>query len=239
MYSRFVVLRIRPAGHEIRRTTAGTGLPVRRLLAEWPADQDEPVQFWLSHLPETTQLSVLVRTAKRRRRIENDYREMRQALSPAHFEGRTWPGWHHHGTLVSVAHAFRTLQRMSRSPKETASARASTESFASRRHSRNLDRRLPHRPPRHAGPRRLRASPSRPDSRRRARSCPVRCRRTRLGGQINRRRVDKHMKLLADRVILVENPSTRSFAVPYSPRPPRPGPHSQVERGSRSRTQAQ
>ncbi|WP_406486491.1 IS701 family transposase [Streptomyces sp. NBC_01563] len=122
MYSRFVALRIRPAGREIRKATAGTELPVRWLLAEWPADQDEPVQFWLSNLPETTPLPVLVRTAKLRWRIESDYREMKQTLGLAHFEGRTWPGWHHHVTLVSVAHAFCTLQRLSRSPKETASA---------------------------------------------------------------------------------------------------------------------
>ena len=121
-YPRFVVLRVRPAGREIRKATAGAELPVRWLLAQWPADQDEPVQFWLSNLPESTPLPVLVRTAKLRRRIENDYREMKQALGLSHFEGRTWPGRHHHVTLVSVAHAFRTLQRLSRSPKETASA---------------------------------------------------------------------------------------------------------------------
>jgi hypothetical protein len=48
MYSRFVALRIRPAGREIRKATAATELPVHWLLAEWPADQDEPVQFWRS-----------------------------------------------------------------------------------------------------------------------------------------------------------------------------------------------
>lgn len=63
-----------------------------------------------------------MRTAKLRWRIENDYREMKQTLGLAHFEGRTWPARHHHDTLVSVAHAFCTLQRLSRSPKETASA---------------------------------------------------------------------------------------------------------------------
>ncbi|MFJ2791637.1 hypothetical protein ACIPDW_13350 [Streptomyces sp. NPDC087290] len=83
LYSRFVALRIRPAGREFRRATAGTELPVRRLPAEWPADQDEPVQFWLSNLPETILLPVLVRAAKLRRRIENDYRETKQA--------RAWP----------------------------------------------------------------------------------------------------------------------------------------------------
>lgn len=47
---------------------------------------------------------------------------MKQALGLSHFEGRTWPGWHHHVTLVSVAHAFCTLQRLGRPPEEMASA---------------------------------------------------------------------------------------------------------------------
>ncbi len=66
------------------------------------------MQFWLSNLPSDTALATLVRTAKLRWRIEHDYREMKQALGLAHFEGRTWRGWHHHVTLVSVAHAFCT-----------------------------------------------------------------------------------------------------------------------------------
>jgi len=40
--------------------------------------------------------------------------------SPWDFEGRSWPGWHHHVTLVSAAHAFVTLQRLD--PKARASA---------------------------------------------------------------------------------------------------------------------
>ncbi|MGW5782347.1 IS701 family transposase [Streptomyces sp. NPDC003863] len=122
MYSRFVTLRIRPAGREIRQAAGGPELPECWLLAEWPADQAEPVQFWLSDLPADTPLTTLARLAKLRWRIEHDYREMKQALGLAHFEGRTWPGWHHHVTLVSVAHAFCTLQRLARAPKETAPA---------------------------------------------------------------------------------------------------------------------
>ncbi|GGU52723.1 hypothetical protein GCM10010211_16490 [Streptomyces albospinus] len=122
MYSWFVALRVRPAGREIRKAADGPELPVRRLLAQWPATEPEPVQFWLSNQPADTPPATLVRTAKLRRRIEHDYREMKQALGLAHFEGRTWRGRHHHVTLVSAAHAFRTLQRLTRSPKETASA---------------------------------------------------------------------------------------------------------------------
>ncbi|MFI7018973.1 transposase [Streptomyces sp. NPDC050164] len=90
--------------------------------AESPAAEPEPVQFRLSNLPADTPLATLVRTPKLRWRIEHDYREMKQALGLAHFEGRTWRGRHHHVSLVSVAHAFCTLQRIIRSPKGTASA---------------------------------------------------------------------------------------------------------------------
>jgi SRSO17 transposase len=119
MHSRFVALRVRPAGREIRQATNGVELSERWLLAEWPAGESEPVQFWLSDLPSGMPLATLVRLAKLRWRIEHDYREMKQALGLAHFEGRTWNGWHHHVTLVCAAHAFCTLQRLAHHPKDT------------------------------------------------------------------------------------------------------------------------
>jgi len=122
MYSRFVALRVRPAGREVRQHADGPELPVCWLLAEWPAGESEPVQYWLSDLPSGMPVTTLVRLAKLRWRIEHDYREMKQALGLAHFEGRTWNGWHHHVTLVSVAHAFCTLQRLAKAPKDTAPA---------------------------------------------------------------------------------------------------------------------
>ncbi|MFJ9760959.1 transposase [Streptomyces sp. NPDC101149] len=78
--------------------------------------------YWLSSLPSGLPLATLVRLAKLRWRIEHDYREMKQVLGLAHFEGRTWNGWHHHVTLVSTAHAFCTLRRLARDPKDTAQA---------------------------------------------------------------------------------------------------------------------
>jgi SRSO17 transposase len=114
--SRFVALRVRPAGVKLRRA-AGTGeLPVRWLLAEWPPDQPEPVKYWLASLPDDTPLHDLVRLAKLRWRIEHDYRELKDGLGLDHFEGRSFGGWHHHVTLVSVAHAFVTLQRLDPKP---------------------------------------------------------------------------------------------------------------------------
>ena len=81
----------------------------------WPNgqhDADEPTKYWLSNLPADTPLVELVRLGKLRWRIEQDYRELKDALGLDHFEGRTWRGWHHHVTLVSVAHGFLTLERL-------------------------------------------------------------------------------------------------------------------------------
>jgi SRSO17 transposase len=118
--SRFVALQVRPAGIRLRRATRGGQLPVRWLLAEWPAGEPGPVKYWLATLPQTTPLERLVGLAKLRWRVEHDYRELKDALGLDHFEGRSWQGWHHHVTLVSVAHAFVTLERLN--PKARASA---------------------------------------------------------------------------------------------------------------------
>jgi SRSO17 transposase len=112
MSSRFVILRVRPAGRVLRRLHRGKDLPEAWLIAEWPRGAAEPVKYWLSNLPATITKRTLVRWAKLRWRIEHDYREVKTGLGLDHYEGRTWQGWHHHVTLVSAAHAFCTLQRL-------------------------------------------------------------------------------------------------------------------------------
>ncbi len=72
----------------------------------------EPVKYWLANLDEHTDLERLVHLAKLRWRIEHDYRELKDALGLDHFEGRSFRGWHHHVTLVAVAHGFLTLERL-------------------------------------------------------------------------------------------------------------------------------
>jgi SRSO17 transposase len=118
--SRFVALRVRPAGVRLRRAATGGELGVGWLLAEWPEQDAEPVKYWLADLPADTPLERLVGLAKLRWRVEHDYRELKDALGLDHFEGRSWQGWHHHVTLVSAAHAFVTLQRLD--PKAVAPA---------------------------------------------------------------------------------------------------------------------
>jgi SRSO17 transposase len=114
MISRFLALRVRPANIELRRQAHKNGeeLQVCWLLVEWPEGKDEPVKYWLSNLPADTDIKDLVRLGKLRWRIEHDYRELKDALGLDHFEGRSYRGFHHHVTLVSVAHAFLTLERL-------------------------------------------------------------------------------------------------------------------------------
>jgi SRSO17 transposase len=88
-------------------------VPSEELLIEWPEGSKEPLKFWLSSLPpQRTSWRGLVRKAKGRFRIEQDYEEMKGELGLDHFEGRSWQGWHHHVTLVTLAYAFLMLERM-------------------------------------------------------------------------------------------------------------------------------
>lgn len=119
MRSRFLAIRVRPANRQIPRTADGS-LPDAWLIAEWPPGHREPVKYWLSNLPADTPLKTLVHFGKIRWRVEHDYRELKTGLGLAHFEGRSFTGWHRHITLTVVAQAFATLLRLD--PKADAPA---------------------------------------------------------------------------------------------------------------------
>ena len=106
----FLAIRVRPANRDIPRAADGS-LPECWLLAEWPPEADEPSDYWLTTLPATTAIQELVRLAKIRWRIEHDYRELKTGLGLAHFEGRSFTGWHRHVTLATLAQAFCTSLR--------------------------------------------------------------------------------------------------------------------------------
>ena len=82
------------------------------LLVEWPPGEQEPTKYFLCHLPENYTLRRLVRIVKSRWKIEQDYQQLKEELGLDHYEGRSWKGWHHHVTLVMLAHAFLTLERL-------------------------------------------------------------------------------------------------------------------------------
>src|SRR5271165_4263037 len=106
--SRFAAVRIRPASRDRKVSTPH---PLEWLLIEWPEGEKEPTKYWLSTLPEDTPIDVLVDTAKLRWRIERDCEELKSELALAHFEGRSWRGFHHHATLCIAAYGFLIRER--------------------------------------------------------------------------------------------------------------------------------
>ena len=109
--SRFCFTRVR-AAHDWQKVTP---CPPREewLIAEWPQGHDQPSDYWISNLPDTTQPERLARLARLRWKIELDYKQLKGELGLDHYEGRSWLGWHHHTALVTAAHGFLTLERLS------------------------------------------------------------------------------------------------------------------------------
>ena len=104
--SRFARVRVRTS--PIRRARERAE---ETLLIEWPQGEDEPTNYWLATLPESTSFRRLVDIAKMRWRIERDYQELKQEIGLGHYEGRGWPGFHHHGTLCIAAYGFLVSER--------------------------------------------------------------------------------------------------------------------------------
>jgi SRSO17 transposase len=81
------------------------------LLIEWPEGEDAPTKYWLSTLPNSISFRDLVDAAKLRWRVERDYQELKQEVGLGHFEGRGWPGFHHHATLCIATYGFLISER--------------------------------------------------------------------------------------------------------------------------------
>ena len=107
--SRFAFVRV-VATHPVRTDC----LPPRWewLIIEWPEGAEAPSDYWLSNLPSTSTRERLARLARLRWTIELDYRQLKGELGLDHYEGRSYPGFHHHCALVTCAHAFLTLERL-------------------------------------------------------------------------------------------------------------------------------
>jgi SRSO17 transposase len=104
--------------------------PIRRaaeraeetLLIEWPEGELEPTKYWLSTLDKDISFRRLVDIAKMRWRVERDYQDLKQEIGLGHYEGRGWPGFHHHGTLCIAAYGFLIAERQTIPPSGPRSA---------------------------------------------------------------------------------------------------------------------
>ncbi len=114
---RFAAVRMRPARGIHRKNALGTIRaddlqPEQWLLIHWPEGEQKPTKAWLSNLAADTDIVTLVSLARLRWRIERDHEESKGLLGLDHYEGRTWPGLHHHLALAIVAEQFLALERL-------------------------------------------------------------------------------------------------------------------------------
>ena len=108
--ARFAALRVTPA-HEWRHARVA---PEVWMLCEEERGTKTRLKYYFVSLPETASLRALVRLAHQRWAIEQQYQELKSELGLDHFEGRSYPGWHHHVVLTAVAHAYIQRERMRR-----------------------------------------------------------------------------------------------------------------------------
>ncbi|WP_037675767.1 transposase [Streptomyces globisporus] len=94
--------------HPVDRPSAGPPHRAYRLFTVRPEESRPPSQLWLTNMTHVRTENLLAltrlpaRTRQTTRRLEDD-------LGLLDFEGRSYPGWHHHMTLVSAAYALHHL----------------------------------------------------------------------------------------------------------------------------------
>jgi SRSO17 transposase len=64
------------------------------------------LKTYLCNAPRDTALETQVRMSGMRWPIETCFEDSKQLLGMGDYEVRSWPGWHHHMTLVMLAHFF-------------------------------------------------------------------------------------------------------------------------------------
>jgi SRSO17 transposase len=108
------------AFRRVKAAHAGQPVPVVReplwLVIEWPEDEPKPTKFFLTTLRRRMTRKQIVRTIKERWKVERSYEELKGELGLDHFEGRSFPGWHHHVSVVLCCYAFVAAERVRRFP---------------------------------------------------------------------------------------------------------------------------
>jgi SRSO17 transposase len=81
-------------------------LLVRRSLETTPE-----IKYYVSNADAATPVEVLAQVACTRHEVEEYFEDAKSYLGMAQYETRSWVGWHHHMSLVAMAHLFITLTR--------------------------------------------------------------------------------------------------------------------------------
>ena len=107
LQAEFVALRVTPS----KKWYRGEQHDECWLLCERPIGEPEPAKFYFSNLPKTTPLKQLVGLAHTRWAVEQNYEQLKDELALDHFEGRSYPGFHHHLVLTALAFTFLQLEK--------------------------------------------------------------------------------------------------------------------------------
>jgi SRSO17 transposase len=89
------------------------------LLTERDVGPKAKRRYYYVNLPPTASVAQIVRLAHQRWAIEQQYQELKTELGLDHFEGRTWPGWHHHVVLTALTYNFLQSERRRTTPSLT------------------------------------------------------------------------------------------------------------------------
>ena len=84
------------------------------LIIEWRDGENDPANYFFSSLPERLSKKQLIRIAMQRWRTERVYEDLKNELGFDHFEGRRFPGWHHHISISLCCFAFIVAERVRR-----------------------------------------------------------------------------------------------------------------------------
>lgn len=95
------------------------GPPVWLLLRR-PVGGEGEVKYYVSNAPEQTPLKVLALVSGCRVRVEEYFEDGKGYLGMGQYEGRSWLGWHHHMTMVALAHLLVTGVRQRLKKKRAA-----------------------------------------------------------------------------------------------------------------------
>lgn len=107
----------------VRAHRGGQAGPEVWLLLRLDPESGEQKAF-LSNAPATLSGTRLVTVSGMRWPVEQIFEVAKQELGLGDYEVRSWPGWHHHMTLVTLAHFFlvRLQHRLKKSPDADAAA---------------------------------------------------------------------------------------------------------------------
>ena len=94
------------------------------LVIEWPETEQAPTHFTLTTLPRRKSRKQIVHLLKARWRTERMYQDLKEELGLDHFEGRSYPGWHHHVSVVLCCYAFVCAERARAFPPSEERARS-------------------------------------------------------------------------------------------------------------------